>query len=247
MSLPQGFRHIPERFDRAAQSALLAEILGAIEACDAPFYVPAMPRTGAPMSVRMTNLGPLGWVTDKDKGYRYEPVHPFTGRPWPAIPDALIALWEEVADYPAPPEACLVNHYTERSKLGLHVDWDEEATDAAVVSLSLGDAAKFRIGGPQRGGPTASMKLSSGDVVVLGGAARHCHHGVDRIFPGTSRLVPMGGRINLTLRRVTKPATASSAPPRSRSSPEGERVFRKSGDRFSGSKARKNKDLKGLP
>lgn len=204
-ALPHGFRYLPDRFDRAAQSALLGEVLSAIEAAGTPFYRPAMPRSGAPLSVEMTNMGPLGWVTDKEKGYRYEPAHPVTSRPWPAIPPGLLALWEEVAGYPAPPEACLVNLYRDNARLGLHVDFDEAAVDAAVVSVSLGDDALFRLGGPSRPDPTRSMRLRSGDVVVLGGAARLCHHGVDRIYPGTSRLVPGGGRINLTLRRVTLP------------------------------------------
>jgi alkylated DNA repair protein (DNA oxidative demethylase) len=203
--LPAGFRYLPERFDRAAQEALIAEVIAAIEAADTPFYRPTMPKTGAPLSAEMTNLGPLGWLTDKERGYRYEPRHPVTGKPWAALPPALRLLWEEVSGYPAPPEACLVNLYREGARLGLHVDWDEEATDAAVVSVSLGDDALFRLGGPARRDPTRSMRLRSGDVVVLGGLARRCHHGVDRIYPGTSRLVPGGGRINLTMRRVTHP------------------------------------------
>lgn len=126
------------------------------------------------------------------------------------MPDALLTLWRAVAEYPWKPEACLVNWYAPDSKMGMHVDWDEEATDAAVVSVSLGDKARFRLGGPKRGGKTASMVLSSGDVVVLGGASRRCYHGVDRIYPGTSTLLPEeqfagGGRINLTMRRVTIP------------------------------------------
>lgn len=203
-----GFRLLPGHFDRTAQLALVEAVIAGLET--APFYRPAMPRTGAPLSVTMTNFGPLGWLTDKEKGYRYEPAHPVTGAPWPDMPPALTELWDMVADYPAPPEACLVNYYAPDARMGLHVDWDEDATDAAVVSVSLGDRARFRIGGPERKGRTASMILSSGDVVVLGGAARRCHHGVDRIYPGTSTLLPRdifpeGGRINLTLRRVTVP------------------------------------------
>lgn len=203
---PQGFRYLPEYFDRTAQKALLDEVLRGIEAAGTPFHRGAMPRTGKALSTEGTNLGPLGWVTDKDKGYRYEPVHPVTHKPWPAMPEALTRLWEKVADYSAPPEACLVNLYRPGAKLGLHIDWDEEATDAAVVSVSLGDQALFRLGGEKRNDPTRSMRLSSGDVVVLGGTARRCYHGVDRIYPGTSTLVPGGGRINLTMRRVTLPA-----------------------------------------
>lgn len=206
--MPPGFRLLPGYFDRDAQHDLLQAVIDATRAT--PFWRPSMPRTGAPLSVKMTNFGPLGWVTDKEKGYRYEPAHPETGAPWLPIPDVLLSLWREVADYPVAPEACLVNWYAPESKMGMHIDWDEDATDAAVVSISLGDKARFRLGGPKRGGKTASMVLSSGDVVVLGGAARRCYHGVDRIYQGTSRLLdeqsfPCGGRINLTLRRVTLP------------------------------------------
>ena len=110
--------------------------------------------------------------------------------------------WEDVADWPAPPEACLVNWYEAGTKLGLHVDADEDAKDAPVVSVSLGSRALVRLGGLERKGPTSSMRLASGDVVVLGGKSRRAYHGVDRIWPDSSTLIPGGGRINLTLRRV---------------------------------------------
>lgn len=203
MIADDGFAFLPERFDRTAQEALVAEVLAAVER--APFYTPRLPRTGAAMSVMQTNLGTLGWVTDQAKGYRYEPRHPVTGEPWPPIPQLLLDLWRDVAGYPAPPEACLVNLYRDGARMSLHVDADEIAQDAPVVSVSLGDTALFRIGGAKRGDPTRSLRLSSGDVVVLGGAARRWFHGVDRVMAGTSRLVPGGGRINLTLRRVTPP------------------------------------------
>ena len=201
-----GFRFLPGHFDRQAQSDLMAAVVEA--AATAPFWRPSMPRTGQPLSVKMTNFGPLGWVTDQARGYRYEPAHPETGAPWPPLPAALLDLWTSVSGYPAPPEACLVNWYAPGSRMGLHVDSDEAATDAAVVSVSLGDKARFRIGGTTRRGKTASMVLSSGDVVVLDGASRRSYHGVDRIYPGTSTLLPEdvfpgGGRINLTMRRVT--------------------------------------------
>jgi alkylated DNA repair protein (DNA oxidative demethylase) len=202
-----GFRFLPEYFDRTAQAALIEAVVAAAKI--APFWRPSMPRTGQPLSVRMTNFGPLGWVTDRERGYRYESVHPKTGSPWPPVPQLLLDLWTAVAGYPAPPEACLVNWYGPDSRMGLHVDSDEAATDAAVVSVSLGDRARFRIGGPERRGKTASMIVASGDVVVLGDQSRRCYHGVDRIYPGTSTLLPEeafpgGGRINLTLRRVTR-------------------------------------------
>ena len=197
---PEGFAHLPLYFDPAQQQALIAAVKAGVD--NAPFYQPTMPRTGAPLSVVMSNFGPLGWVTDKDKGYRYEPAHPKTGADWPALPKLLSDLWDAVADYPAPPEACLINWYRDGAKMGMHVDNDEQNVRAPVVSVSLGDPALFRIGGPKRGGPTKGIKLFSGDVVVLAGAARMCHHGVSKIFYGESALVPKGGRINLTMRRV---------------------------------------------
>jgi alkylated DNA repair protein (DNA oxidative demethylase) len=196
-----GFRLLPGRMDRAAQIALLADLRKVIAA--APLYTPLMPRTGAAMSVRMTNCGVLGWLTDQRRGYRYEPTHPETGRPWPPIPPALRALWDEVTGYGAPPEACLVNYYAADAKMGLHVDADEVDRQAPVLSVSLGDTALFRIGGPKRTDPSVSVRLASGDVCVLAGAARAAFHGIDRILPGTSTLLAEGGRFNLTLRRVT--------------------------------------------
>jgi alkylated DNA repair protein (DNA oxidative demethylase) len=172
----------------------------------APFFTPRMPRTNKPFSVQMTNCGALGWVSDAAGGYRYQPTHPDTGAPWPPIPALLLDLWREHADYPQPPEACLVNFYDGSARMGLHQDRDEAALDAPILSVSLGDTALFRIGGTTRGGPTRSLKLASGDLLAFGGPARLAYHGVDRILPGTSMLLASGGRINLTLRRVTKPA-----------------------------------------
>lgn len=198
--IPEGFRLYPGKLGAAAQAALAREVLTAAEA--APFYQP-MTR-GGPMSVAMTNLGPLGWITDA-RGYRYEPRHPETGRPWPAIPPALLDLWDELADAATPPDACLVNLYRDGARMGLHQDRDEADFAYPVLSVSLGDTALFRIGGRSRKDPTRQIRLTSGDVVVLAGAARLAHHGVDRVIPGSSRLIPGGGRINLTLRRAVSP------------------------------------------
>jgi len=199
--LPEGVRHLPGHFDLAAQQALLAEIRGVVAA--APLYVPAMPRTGKEMSVRMTNCGALGWITDKERGYRYQDTHPFTGKPWPAIPDRLLSLWEELSGWPQPPEACLVNFYDASARMGLHQDRDEQNLEAPVLSVSLGDSCLFRVGGTSRGDPTMSFRLESGDVVLLEGSGRLRFHGVDRIYPDSSDLLKNGGRINLTLRRVS--------------------------------------------
>lgn len=199
--LPPGFSHLPGYFDRAAQEALVADIRQIVVA--APLYVPRMPRTGKAMSVRMTNCGELGWVTDKERGYRYQPAHPQTHAPWPAMPPMLLDLWRERAAFDLPPQACLVNFYDASAKMGLHQDRDEQAFLAPVVSISFGDDCLFRIGGTERADPTRSLRLASGDVVILGGASRLAFHGVDRIYPDTSTLLKNGGRINLTLRRVT--------------------------------------------
>ncbi|MFC3073887.1 alpha-ketoglutarate-dependent dioxygenase AlkB family protein [Shinella pollutisoli] len=199
-SLPPGLRYLPGYYDREAQEGLVAAIRRVV--ADAPLFVPRMPRTGKPMSVRMTNCGPLGWVTDRERGYRYQPSHPETGRPWPEIPAVLLDLWRAVAGFQAPPEACLVNFYDGEARMGLHQDRDEAEFAAPVVSVSLGDQCLFRVGGLRRDDPTRSFRLSSGDVLVLGGESRLVFHGVDRIYPGTSTLLKNGGRINLTLRRV---------------------------------------------
>ena len=186
-----------------AQESLLAEIRSVIAA--APLFTPTMPRTGRPFSVRMTNCGSLGWVSDRAGGYRYQPTHPVTGRAWPAMPPMLLDLWARFAGIRDLPEACLVNVYSETARMGLHRDEDEEELAAPVLSVSLGDECRFRVGGTERGGATRSLRLRSGDIVILGGETRLAYHGVDRIYPGTSGLelpVPGARRINLTLRRV---------------------------------------------
>jgi alkylated DNA repair protein (DNA oxidative demethylase) len=202
--LPKGVRHMPGYLPGDAQAALVEDIRAVVHT--APLFTPALPRSGKAMSVRMTNCGVLGWVTDKERGYRYQSTHPETGAPWPPIPDRLLDLWREVAGHPHPPEACLVNFYSDTAKMGMHQDRDEQDFDAPVVSVSLGDACLFRVGQTRREGRTVAFRLESGDVVVLGGEGRLAFHGVDRIYPSTSALLKNGGRINLTLRRVTKPA-----------------------------------------
>jgi alkylated DNA repair protein (DNA oxidative demethylase) len=193
-----GFRLYPAALDEVAQRALADEVLAA--AREAPFYRPRTPG-GQQMSVAMTNLGPLGWVTDAG-GYRYEATHPETGRPWPPIPGALLDLWDALTGAPAPPDACLVNRYDEQARMGLHQDRDEADFAFPVLSVSLGDTAVFRLGGARRGDPSRALRLASGDVCVLAGPARLFFHGVDRILSGSSRLIEGGGRINLTLRRA---------------------------------------------
>lgn len=209
-SFPPGFAHYPLYFGPAQQAALIEAVRAGIE--EAPFFQPTMPKTGAPLSVVMSNFGALGWVTDKGRGYRYQADHPKTGKPWPAMPPALLELWRDVTGWPAEPEACLINWYRAEAHggkgatMGPHVDRDEQDLNAPVVSVSLGDPALYRIGGTTRGGPTQGLKLFSGDVVVLSGEARRCYHSVSRVYYGQSALVPKGGRINLTMRVVGAPS-----------------------------------------
>jgi alkylated DNA repair protein (DNA oxidative demethylase) len=191
-----------EKFSPLAQKTLLDEVIAKLK--DAPFYRPVMPRTGKLFSVEESNFGALGWVSDRN-GYRYQPNHPVTGAPWPAIPQVLLDLWDEINGAP-PPQCCLINLYRGTAKMGPHQDRDENDTSAAVIGVSLGDEALFRIGGKSvdgaRSGKAVSVKLSSGDAIAFGGVARLAYHGIDRIRPGTSRLIPGGGRLSLTLRRV---------------------------------------------
>lgn len=180
-----------------AQAAMVDELRSVV--AQAPLFTPVTPR-GKAMSVRMTSAGRYGWVTDR-RGYRYEPTHP-AGLRWPPIPESVLTIWRALVSEARLPDCCLINHYTEGARMGLHQDRDEADFSWPVLSVSLGDDALFRVGNCTRGGPTESVWLNSGDVLVMGGAARLIHHGVDRIRPGTSSLLQGGGRINLTCRVV---------------------------------------------
>ena len=200
LELAPGLRFIPAYLDRDRQQILLAAVREVL--ASAPLFAPTMPKSGSPFSVQMSNCGPLGWLSDRS-GYRYSATHPGTGQAWPPIPEPALLAWNDLAGYPRPPEACLVNYYDGAARMGLHQDRDEEGFVAPVVSLSLGDTCVFRFGGLERRAPTKSIKLASGDALVLGGPARLAFHGVDRILTGSSTLLEEGGRFNLTLRRVS--------------------------------------------
>lgn len=200
----RGFRYWPAHLDHAAQEGLVADLRKVVAA--APLYAPVTPG-GRQMSVRMTSAGRLGWITDR-RGYRYEPRHP-AGQPWPPIPPAILSLWHGLTGLAREPDCCLVNFYGEGAKMGLHQDRDEGDFSFPVLSVSLGDEALFRIGGTDRKDPTESLWLKSGDVLLMGGPARLAWHGIDRLRFRSSRLLPGGGRINLTL-RVVDPVSAPS-------------------------------------
>lgn len=187
----------PGYLDAGAQAAMVEDLRSVIRA--APLYAPVTP-SGKPMSVRMTAAGRYGWFTDR-KGYRYEERHP-AGGAWPAIPESVLSVWRDLVSAERMPDCCLVNFYADGARMGLHQDRDEADFAWPVLSISLGDEALFRVGGTARKDPTRSVWLRSGDVAVMGGEARLAFHGIDRVRPGSSALLPKGGRINLTLRVV---------------------------------------------
>lgn len=193
----RGFEIHKAFLDPTAQRDLLDSVRSVVKA--APFFRPETPG-GQKMSVRMTSAGAYGWVSDAS-GYRYDDKHP-AGMAWPAIPETILSIWNTLTGLERQPECCLINYYGADARMGMHQDRDEADFRWPVVSVSLGDEALFRIGGQKRGGKTDSLWLQSGDVVVMGGEARLNHHGIDRIRSGSSKLLPKGGRINLTLRVV---------------------------------------------
>ncbi len=193
----RGFDIYPEFLDVAAQRLLLGDLRDVTRR--APLVRHQTPR-GKRMSVAMTAAGRIGWVSTP-RGYGYCERHP-SGVPWPDIPASLVALWHQVTVTPRPPESCLINFYGQNARMGMHQDRDEADFSQPVVSVSLGDDGLFRIGNQTRGGKTESLWLASGAVVVMGGDARLTYHGIDRIRWGSSRLLPEGGRINVTLRVV---------------------------------------------
>lgn len=195
-----GARLIPGALAPGAQSDVVDALRQVVAA--APLFHPET-RFGKKMRVRMTSAGTVGWVSDR-RGYRYDARHP-SGVGWPPIPQALLSIWQTHAHSLVPPDTALINFYGPEAKMGLHQDRDEADLTRPVLSVSLGDDALFRIGGPERGGPTVSHWLRSGDVLVLEGASRLAYHGIDRLRPGTSSLLAQGGRINVTMRVAQNP------------------------------------------
>lgn len=194
---PGGFRILHGWLDLKAQEEIRDAIRDVARA--APFFRPLTP-WGKPMRVQMTSAGRYGWFTDR-KGYRYVREHP-SGVPWPPIPAPVLEVWRTLVGETRLPDCCLVNYYSEGARMGLHRDADEADFCWPVLSISLGDPGLFRMGGLERGEPTRSVWLESGDVVLMGGEARLAYHGIDRIRVGGSRLLRDGGRINLTMRVV---------------------------------------------
>jgi alkylated DNA repair protein (DNA oxidative demethylase) len=185
-----------------AEAPLLVEEVARV-AQAAPFRHLVTPG-GYTMSVAMTNCGRVGWVSDRT-GYRYDPVDPHTGVPWPAMPGAFLDIAARAAAEAGfahyDPDACLINRYTAGAKLSLHQDRDEKDALAPIVSVSLGLPAVFLWGGKRRSDAVRRLRLESGDIVVWGGPARFVYHGVAPLKDGQH---PLTGatRINLTFRKV---------------------------------------------
>jgi alkylated DNA repair protein (DNA oxidative demethylase) len=199
LTLKPGLFLFKSALDRAQQEALVEELREILRV--APLFSLTMPRSGKPLSARMSNCGEVGWVSDIS-GYRYQANHPETGQAWPPMPESILAIWRDYSGHEAAPDACLINYYDAAAKMGAHQDRDEADFSAPILSVSLGDSCQFRYGGNSRGGPKEAIRLESGDILVFGGPARKMFHGVDKIFSGTSTLLSPPGRINLTLRRA---------------------------------------------
>lgn len=160
--------------------------------------------SGLAMSVATTNCGVLGWVSDK-KGYRYADADPLTGKAWPSMPSAFLALAMSAANEAGfahfVPDACLINQYQVGARMGLHQDKDEKDFSQPIVSVSLGLPAMFQLGGLARSDKPIKIALNHGDVLVFGGASRLCYHGILPLKSGKHALLGER-RINMTFRKA---------------------------------------------
>ena len=203
MEIAPGAFHLPRYLSLDDQRALVAECRALVDG-PVPAYVPTV-RGGGKMHVRMLCLG-RHW---NGKTYSYEPTRAdYDSLPAPALPDSLRVVAREiarVAGMPFDPDLCILNLYDAEGRMGLHQDKDEGERSLAaglpVVSISLGDTARFLFGGLKRKDAIESRLLESGDAFVFGGPARLRFHGVTRIQPGTAPEGTGPGRINLTFRQ----------------------------------------------
>lgn len=204
MEIAPGAHHFPRYLDIARQRMIADECRALVDGA-VPAYVPVV-RGGGKMHVRMLCLG-RHW---NGKTYRYESTRSdFDNQPAPPLPESFRAAAHEIAaaaGMPLDADLCILNVYDADGRMGLHQDKDESTESIAagfpVVSISIGDTARFLFGGLKRKDPVESILLESGDAFVFGGAARLRYHGVSKIVPGTApRELSLAGRFNLTLRR----------------------------------------------
>jgi DNA oxidative demethylase len=213
MEIAPGAHHF-HRYLTIDRQRMLADRCRALVDGGVPAYVPVV-RGGGKMHVRMLCLG-RHWNA---KTYAYEPTRAdFDGMPAPALPPDLRTLAEEIAvaaGMRMQPDLCLINYYEAEGRMGLHQDKDEGpvSIDAGipVVSISIGDTARFLFGGLKRRDPIDAILLESGDAFVFGGPARLRYHGVSRIVPGTAPTeLGLSGRFNLTFRQSDQSCHALS-------------------------------------
>jgi len=204
MEIGPGAVHLP-RYLSLDRQRRVADRCRALIDGDVPAYVPVV-RGGGKMHVRMLCLG-RHW---NGQFYRYEQTRSdFDGLPAPALPDDFKSLAAEIAaaaGMALDPDLCILNYYDDEGRMGLHQDKDESERSIAaglpVVSISVGDTARFLFGGARRRDPVDALPLESGDAFVFGGPARLRYHGVSRILPGTAPPeLGITGRFNLTFRR----------------------------------------------
>jgi DNA oxidative demethylase len=204
MQIAPGAFHLTRSLSLERQRMVLDQCRALIDG-DVPGYVPIV-RGGGRMHVRMLCLG-RHW---NGKSYQYEPTRSdFDDKPVPPLPDVLRLLAAEMAvaaGMTLDADLCIMNYYDADGRMGVHQDKDESAGSIAagvpVVSLSIGDTARFLFGGTKRRDPVESLRLESGDAFVFGGPARLRYHGVSRILPGTAPAeLGISGRFNLTFRQ----------------------------------------------
>ena len=186
---------------RPIESDLIAAVRAIV--VQAPFRQMFTPG-GHQMSVAMTNCGERGWVTDRG-GYRYDPIDPQSGTPWPPMPPVFRELASRAAQQGGfrgfVPDACLINRYEPGARMSLHQDRDEQDFSAPIVSVSLGLPAIFLFGGMKRSEKPRRFRLTHGDVAVWGGPTRLAYHGVAPLADGEHALLGRQ-RINLTFRKA---------------------------------------------
>jgi DNA oxidative demethylase len=199
-----GAHHLRHYVPLDRQVELVRQCLSLVDG-PVPAYVPLV-RGGSKMHVRMLCLG-RHW---NPKTYQYGAARDdFDGLAAPPLPDSFATLAREAArsvGMAIEPDLCILNYYAADGRMGLHQDKDESSQSIAagvpVVSISLGDTARFLFGGLKRRDPIQSIELESGDGFVFGGPARLRYHGVSRITPGSAPPeLHLEGRFNLTVRQ----------------------------------------------
>lgn len=200
--LPSGIFHLTGKLDSQHQSALIDATRHLSKSAE--FSHPTT-KSGGTYSAEITNCGQVGWWSDV-RGYRYTEIDPRSGRAWPDMPklflDTLDSILSETVAEGFEPDACLINHYVKGAKMGLHQDKDERDFSHPIVTVSLGAAADFLIGGLKRSDPSQVILVESGDVLIMGGESRMRFHGIRKIYPGSSPIAGVEGRLSLTFRKA---------------------------------------------